>query len=147
MEIRAVSYNHVLNSEALLKEYGDECSIPEIGAPNPQREAYGRMEQSGLMHTFGVFEGYELIGFASILLFVLPHYGKKIANVESLFLTKAHRKGFAGLKLLSYIEAWAKANQCVVMLYNARAGSRLERLLGCLSRYKRTNSVFLWSVE
>ena len=147
LEIRQISYVEVLNSPALLAEYGAECSIPEIGSPDPQRETYARMESSGLMHSFGVFDGLELVGFASILVFVLPHYGKKIANVESLFLANSHRRGNAGTRLMRHIEAWVKQEQCVAVLYNARAGTRLERLLNAFSRYKRTNSVFLWSAS
>lgn len=148
LEIRPISYVEVLDSPALLAEYGAECSIPEIGTPDPQRETYARMESAGLMHSFGVFDGKELVGFAAILVFVLPHYGKQIANVESLFLRKSHRLGYAGIKLLRQIELWAEKKQCVGMLYNARAGSGLEALLSVLPRrYERTNSVYLRSLS
>jgi GNAT superfamily N-acetyltransferase len=147
LTIRPISYVDVLDQSELLAEYAEECSIPEIGTPNPQRETYARMESYGLMHSFGMFDGVELVGFASILVFVLPHYGKQIANVESLFLRKSHRRGFAGTQFLRHIEAWAAEKKCAVVLYNARAGSRLEKLLFSLKRYQRTNSVFLWSAS
>src|SRR5207302_758034 len=89
VEIRPISYTEILDAAALLAEYSAECSIPEIGTPNPQREMYAKMESCGLMHSFGAFEGDDLVGFATILVCVLPHYGKKIATVESLFLAKA----------------------------------------------------------
>ena len=150
LALRRVSYVEILDSpsaQALLAEYSAECSIPEIGSPDPQREMYARMESSGLMHSFGIFDGEELVGFATLLVFVLPHYGKQVANVESLFLAKAHRRGDRGLRLLEEIEAWAREQRCVAMLYNARAGTRLERLLGSIPKYTRTNSVFLWSAS
>jgi GNAT superfamily N-acetyltransferase len=149
LTIRRISYASILDSpqaRALLDEYSAECSIPEIGTPNPQRETYARMESSGLMDSFGVFEGEDLVGFATVLVFVLPHYGVKILNVESLFLSGAHRRGGLGVALMSHLEAFAREKQCAGVLYNARAGSRLERLLEALPEYKRTNSVFLWSV-
>lgn len=145
IEIRRISYAEILDdprSAALLAEYSAECSIPEIGIPNPQRETYEHMEKSGLMQSFGVFAEEGLVGFATILLFVLPHYGRKIANVESLFVTKEHRPG---RYLLDHIEAHAKAESCCGVLYNARRGSQLEKLLSLIPKYKRTNSVFLWS--
>ncbi len=148
LAIRPISYAEILDSPdaaELLAEYSAECSIPEIGVPDPQRETYARMESLGLMHSFGVFGKKSLVGFATILVFVLPHYGKKIANVESLFLAKAHRRGGAGRQLLAKIEQAAVEMGCCGMLYNARAGSRLEQLLSSLPRYKRTNSVFFWS--
>lgn len=147
LEIRPISYVAVLDSPALLAEYSAECSILEIGTPNPRRETYARMEAGGLMHSFGVFDGKELVGFAAILVFVLPHYGKQIANVESLFLLKSHRRGFEGTRFLRYIEAWAAEKKCEGVLYNARAGTRLEKLLLSIKRYQRTNSVFLWSAK
>lgn len=146
MTIKPVSYAEILDSpeaEGLLAEYSAECSIPEIGPTCPQRQIYTAMEATGMMHSFGAFEGSKLIGFATILAFVLPHYGKKVATVESLFVAKAHRNGRIGLMLMDEIETIAKRMECSVILYNARAGSRLERFLGALSKYQRTNSVFL----
>lgn len=147
LEIRPISYVEVLDSPALLAEYGAECSIPEIGTPNPQRETYARMESAGLMHSFGMFDGADLVGFAAVLVFILPHYGKQVATVESLFIRKSHRRGFVGTQFLRHVEAWAAEKKCEVVLYNARAGSRLEKLLFSLKRYQRTNSVFLWSAS
>lgn len=148
LEVHPISYVEILDpaNSALLAEYSTECSIPEIGTPNPQRDTYARMESSGLMHSFGAFDGDTLVGFATVLVCVLPHYGKKIATVESLFLAKSHRHGSAGRELMAEIESWVKSEQCAGMLYNARAGSSLERLLSSLPKYQRTNSVFLWSV-
>jgi GNAT superfamily N-acetyltransferase len=150
LTIKPIKYTQILdspNAQTLLAEYSAECSIPEIGAPNPQRELYARMEASDLMHSFGVFAENEMIGFATVLIFPLPHYGKQIANVESLFVAKAHRGGGSGRGLMQFIETFATAMNCAGVLYNARMGSNLERLLGSLPRYKRTNSVFLWSAN
>jgi acetyltransferase (GNAT) family protein len=147
LALRLISYADILDNDKtaeLLKEYSEECSIPEIGRPNPQREIYASMEKSGLMYSFGVFDDDELVGFVTLLLFILPHYGKKIANVESLFLSKSHRNGSNGIWLMEKIEEWVKMMQCVGMLYNSRAGSRLESLLSSLPKYTHTNSVFLW---
>jgi GNAT superfamily N-acetyltransferase len=151
LEIRPISYAAILDApdaEALLLEYAVECSIPELGPPVPQRETYARMESSGLMHAFGAFDGRDLVGFATVLVCILPHYGKKIATVESLFLARSYRRGGAGGWLMNQVEEWVKEAGCVGMLYNARAGSVLERLLASIpKRYQRTNSVFLWSVS
>ena len=151
MEIRHISYSDILdsaNAGELLKEYSEECAIPEIGATNPQREMYARMESSGLMHSFGVFEGDHLVGFATLLVFVLPHYGKLIANVESMFVMRSHRSNGSGKRLMQELEAWAHDKKCEVLLYNARTGSRLERLLSASApNYERTNSVFLRRVS
>lgn len=133
----------MLANEELIREYSEECSIPEIGPINPQRHIYDRMEESGLMHGVGAFDGEKLVGFALLLIFVLPHYGKKVANVESMFLAKSHRKCGEGRNLIRHIESVAKDHQCSAMLYNVRQGTRLESLMTALPEYKQTNSVFL----
>jgi GNAT superfamily N-acetyltransferase len=150
LEIRRITYDEILdapNAGALFKEYGEECSIPEIGEPNPQRAMYAWMEKADLMHSFGAYESGELVGFATVLVSVLPHYGKKIANMESFFLGQSHRRGNAGRTFMAWLEAFAKEMECAALLYNARAGSSLEKLLGAIPEYQRTNSVFLWKVS
>lgn len=145
MEIKPVSYSDILNApnaSELLTEYGAECSIPEIGEIHPQAAMYAQMEASGLMRTFGMFHAEQLAGFASELLFVLPHYGLKVATIESIFLARQHRSGRAGNALMSTIEDRARAEGCVTALYNARAGSSFERMLSLSKPYVRTNSVF-----
>ena len=144
--VLAIRYADILDApEAadLLREYSAECSIPEIGPTCPQRQMYASMESSGLMHSFGAYEGSALVGFATLLVFVLPHYGKKIANVESLFLAKAHRRGGLGSLLMDELEKFAREMQCCGVLYNARTGSQFEKYLAAVPQYKRTNSVFL----
>ena len=144
-EIRPLCYAEILdsaNSEQLLAEYAAECSIPEIGVPNPQKELYAQMESSGLMKCFGVFGDGVLIGFAAMLFFVVPHYGKKVASVESLFVEQEHRSSGMGIALMRTIEEEAKASECVAVLYSAPTGSQLERLLSLSKSCRRTNSVF-----
>lgn len=145
--IQAIKYTDILDSPesaALLTEYSAECSIPEIGEPCPQRHMYEGMEKMGLMHSLGVYEGAKLVGFATLLIFVLPHYGKKIANVESLFLGKDHRRSGVGGRLMTAVQTFATEMECCGVLYNSRVGSQLERLLELMPNYQRTNSVFLW---
>ena len=146
MEIRAISYAQILdapNARELVAEYAAECSIPEIGVINPQREMYAKAEKAGTFRSFGAFRGEELVGFASVLVFLLPHYGQKIATVESIFLAARERPSWAGNSLMNAIEQFTREQGCKVILYNARAGSRFEKLLSLMKPYKRTNSVFL----
>lgn len=144
-EIRPLRYGDILgaqNSAELLAEYSEECSIPEIGEPNPQNALYARMEAAGFMHCFGAFEDGSLIGFAAVLFYVLPHYGKKVASVESLFLAKNRRSNGAGSELMSTLEHEAKTNGCEAILYSAPTGGQLERLLSAKKSCRRTNAVF-----
>lgn len=126
----------------MFAEYAKESSIPEIGEINPQAQLYAAMEASGMLRIFGAYVEDVLVGFATILLYVLPHYGKKIATVESLFLMQSQRKTGLGKGLMDEIERCAKEHDCVAILYSAPFGSQLERLLDISRPYRQTNSIF-----
>ena len=142
--IRRVSYVDILadpHAQELIGEYAAECSIPAIGRIEPQIEMYRALEESGMMRCFGVYDGNTLVGFASVLISILPHYGRKVATVESLFVASAHRPKH-GKDLLKTLETDAAEADCEAILYSARAGSQLELLLLLKSAYRFTNSVF-----
>lgn len=143
--IRTIRYSDILdapNASRLIEDYSAECSIPEIGETNPQRELYSAMEATGLMQDFGAFHDDLLVGFASILIYVLPHYGAKIATVESLFVDRSYRRFGYGSQLKATVRQFARERNCVVILYSAPVGSQLEKLLSLQSSCRRTNSVF-----
>lgn len=145
-DIRRVSWADILSAPAwpaLLAEYSAECSIPEIGTPDPQPTLYALMESTGILQCFGAYDGAQLIGFASVQAFPLPHYGKRVANVESLFVPQVHRRfTVVGLELLRTARKYGRQQGCKVILYNAPVGSSFERLLELRRRSRRTNSVF-----
>jgi hypothetical protein len=128
--------------DTLFAAYAEECSIPAIGKPNPQPEIYQMMEEAGLLKCFGLYDGPTLVGFASVLVTVLPHYGKQAATVESIFVSREYRDGIGSAKLLNNVEAFAGATGCVVILYIAPVGSEFAQFLEGRDKYERTNSVF-----
>jgi GNAT superfamily N-acetyltransferase len=149
MAIRPVTSREILsapNSVALMLEYAAECSIPEIGQICPQGDMYEQMEGTGRFQCFGVFEGDLLTGFASVLVYVVPHYGKKLATLESLFIAREHRRGRLGSELMHTIEDYARKSGCVAIQYVAPAGGQLERLLHLLQDYRHSNTVFTRSL-
>lgn len=145
--IKPVSYAEILdapNSKELLREYADECSLPELGESSPQRELYEMLEKSGGFQAFGVYEGETLAGFASVLIYVLPHYGKKIATTESIFLGSGYRtKGIPGLYLLDFIADYARDNGCCSFIYTAPVGSKFDKMMRLFDNYRHTNNVYL----
>lgn len=142
MTIKPVGYAELLKHADLLAEYAAECSIHEIGAINPQPDIYEAMERAGISRMFGAFSEGFLIGFASMLVTVLPHYGQKTATVESLFVSEPFRKTGAGLGLMAAMEDYASEAGCKAMLYSAPTGGKLERLLSRRKGSRRTNAVF-----
>lgn len=141
--IEQVPVAEVVASKALISEYAKECSIAAIGEINPQAEAYTAMDQNGLLRAFMVKGDDSLpIGFAIVLTPVLPHYGVRVATLESLFVTKDKRNGGAGRELMATVEQYAKEADCVGILYSSPAGSQFEKLLDASKEYQRTNAVF-----
>lgn len=145
--IRPVSYATILydpNAASLLAEYAAECSIPALGVPSPQRDLYAMLEASGGFQAFGVYDGDVLVGFASVLIYALPHYGQKIATTESIFISESQRG--MGHGLLGYLNEYARENGCVAFLYTAPQGSRFDRMMSVMDEYSHTNNVYLRSL-
>jgi GNAT superfamily N-acetyltransferase len=145
VSIKPVSYAELFaapNFKDLVRQYDLECSLPQIGPIDPQPQMYAALEAAGAMQCFGAYQGDVLIGFASVLASVLPHYGRKVASIESLFVAKSHRMTGAGTSLMLAVESFAAAFGCVGIGYSAPVGSQLERVLIRRGQYKRTHSVF-----
>lgn len=140
MTIEPITHKDIAACPELLAEYADECSLPALGKHNPQWPMYQKMEDMGMMHSFGVFCGDEMVGFSVVLSTLLPHYGVKAATVETLFVSKNARDSGAGVKLMQAVEKHAKNIECTAIFYSAPTGGKLEEVLG--KRYPRTNSVF-----
>lgn len=141
-EVRACRAAEIFDDPAsaeLFAEYARECSIPEA---EPQRRMYEAMEQSGALQGFGAYVAGELVGFVTILSSVMPHHGKRVATIESLFVLPSQRDSGAGNALLSAAKQYASESGCVVVLYTARIGSRLETVLYRRSGCKATHTVF-----
>lgn len=145
MNITPVTYRELLDDPAwpaLEAEYSAECSLPELGSPNPQRHLYAALEASGGLQCFGVYRD-GLHGFLSPLIYTLPHYGKKMAATESLFLSRSQRCGRTGMEMLDFFADYAKAKDCAAAQIMAPVGSRLSALLSAKSEYRHSNNVFV----
>lgn len=149
LTIERVSYAEILgaaNAAALIAEYAAECSIPEIGVISPQAEMYAAMEKSGNFQVFGAFDGRLPVGFAAPLTYLNPHYGRRIATMESVFLARTHRSGRAGNQLMNAAEEYGRERECEAMLYSAKKGSQFEKLMYLLKPYHPTHTVFMRSL-
>jgi hypothetical protein len=142
IQVKLAPVSEVLDSTVLIEEYAAECSIPAIGEINPQRDIYALIEKSGISQSFMVSEDEKDIGFAILLMPILPHYGNKVANLECIFIAKSRRRTGAGLDLMREVERYAQQAGCVGILYSSPAGGQLEKLLDASKGYQRTNVIF-----
>lgn len=127
------------NSPTLFKEYAAECMVDDYA---PQRNMYEAMSKSEILHCFGCHIADELIGFISIITSVMPHNGKKLSTIESVFVTSTQRDSGAGEALLLEAERFSKESGSVALTCSPRIGSRLEKVLMRRSGYNPTHTIF-----
>lgn len=146
IEIRRCLVSDIQQSPAvddIVREYADESSIKEIGEAEPDFAMYQSMEESGVLHAIGAFDGDDLVGFAFVFYYGLPHYkGRCIATTESIFVLHKHRKNGAGIKLIRAAESMARELGAPALLISSPYGGRLATVLPQLS-YRQSNQVFV----
>lgn len=145
IEIRPCTVTEVEQSaslQQLLSDYARESSLPELGNASAHFETYRGMEAAGLLRIIGAF-GPDLVGFAAVLVYGLPHYGgRRVASTESIFVAPAARAGGTGLKLLRAAEEMARDLGAAALLVSAPVGGRLAQVLP-RSGYRESNRVFI----
>lgn len=131
---------------ALVDEYAAEAVRAELGGINVQADQYKMFESLGMMRFAGAWRGSELVGFATVMAAVAPHYGKKLATTETLFLSKDARSGGAGIDLIREAERMAKEMGAVGFFVSAPAGGALSKVLP-RTGFRHTNEMFFKGLE
>jgi len=135
-------YDNAASAE-LMAKYSSECANPLMGAIAARRESYEEFERLGVGRFYGVFEQSSLVGFACVLIAVVPHFGQLYATTESLFVERSARRRGAGRLLMDTVEQDSRERGCIGLFYTAPVRSRFARLLAMLPwRYTHTNDVY-----
>jgi GNAT superfamily N-acetyltransferase len=134
------------DSTALFAEYERECANPLTGTTAPQRAMYEAIEGLGLAQCFAARADGLLCGCAFVLIAAVPHYGRRFATVESLFVLSGARMSGLGRQLMYAVEAHAQEAGCSAIFYSAPVASRLAKLLSLLDGYRNTNLIFTRSL-
>jgi GNAT superfamily N-acetyltransferase len=129
----------------LLAAYAEESHLPELGEPEPCFATYRAMEAGGALHAIGAFSP-DLVGFAILLVYGLPHYaGRRVGSLESFFVLPGFRGFGTGRKLLHAAELQAAELGAAGFLVSAPLGGRLDAVLS-KSNYRPSNIVFVRSL-
>ena len=131
---------------ALVQEYADECANRGLPPPLAHLDRYPMLEAAGVLHPVAATLGDELIGFITVLVSVLPHYGFSVAMSESYFVAKVHRHTLAGLKLLVAAEAKARELGTHGIYVSSPTGGALDKVLA-RAGYHETNKVYFKRVD
>lgn len=138
---------HAPNIEVVLDEYAAESAIPALAPHDPQWHTYQAAEDIGILRAVGAFQGDELVGGVLLMCGVLPHYGKRVATTESLFVTPEARRAGIGTQILREAKRVAAEMGAVLLMVSAPVGGKLEAVLDADPAYDRTNAIFVTVLE
>lgn len=97
---------------------------------SPDVERYQLMESSGNVIALFAYEKEDLIGYSVSFIASHLHYSDLVyAQNDVLFVSREHRKGRTGLALIQETEAAAKRAGCQMIIWHAKQGTALDRLM------------------
>lgn len=142
--IKQITFDELYNDPAfasLMVEYEEESAIDGLPSIKVKIELYRNYEQNGAFYVVASYHEDKLIGFATVLSPIMPHFSALISVCESLFVAKEFRKTGAGLKLIKDCENHATKLGSPGLLMSAPMGGSLAEILPKVG-YKETNRVF-----
>lgn len=135
------------NVVGLLDEYSHECAIEGLPVPTANWPLYTKLEINGALQFLSATSNGWLIGLATVISTIVPHYAAITSVMESLFVLPEYRKTGAGLKLMRLAEKHAKEMGATGLLISAPFYGSLVNLLEKDNNYKETNRVFFRSFK
>lgn len=144
-EIRKVSAADVLeaeNAKELFDMYHDEVRTAGMPVHKPDEGAYHALEDCGILHAWGLYREGLLVGFLSLLVSHVPHFGEKIATTESFYVRPEHRGSGTGRGLLKSAEAFARETGCVGFWIPAPVGGSLSKAISIWGYRKAYEAYF-----
>ena len=125
----------------LISLYSDECRIQGMPVPNPDKDLYQALEESGLYHFFEVLLNGDLVGFTGCMISPNPHYGVKIMSIESLYISPDARKAGVGTELIRELRKFSEELKVPLFLGGPR-GSAMSKYLNILESKGECKNVY-----
>ncbi len=97
--------------------------------PEPSRELYDMLEQSGALIAFGAYDGDRMVGYVSAMLYRHPHYPMTVAQHDTLYLLPEYRQGSAALRMMRAVEVSAAERGAERMMWHAKLDSQFSHIL------------------
>ena len=140
VEIAVESVEQLDQSEIwpLFEDHRDELTTNKaLMVLAPDWDRYVTCERVGAFFVMTAREAGRLVGYSAN--FIAPHLhysGMVYANNDLLFLAKSHRKGSLGLRLIRETEREAQRRGARMVVWHAKAGTALDRMLQRLKPYR-----------
>jgi len=108
----------------LLQEHKEEIAHYQDILLNPDQPAYEQAEDRGLLRCYVARLNGELVGYAIFFVKRNMHYRDSLQAVQDvLFVTKPHRHGRVGLKLIQYSEDQLKTEGVQVCYHHVKVST------------------------
>jgi len=137
LDIRESTVDEMLReAPKLFQDHWDEIALnKDVMVLKPNEPVYRAMEREGQLLILGAYKGGELIGYSVNFLVRHPHYADlQVCQNDLLFIAREHRAGVLGVRLIRVTESAAKARGAQLMLWHAKEGSALAKIMprmGC----------------
>ena len=120
--------------EIMRDHWAEVGSHQGVRALNIPADKYADLESRGmLLSLFALDERGEIAGYSINIVAMNMHSADTCyVQNDALFLSNAHRKGFAGIRLMKETEKAAKARGAKLMIWHAKEQTGLDRLLPLL---------------
>jgi predicted GNAT superfamily acetyltransferase len=131
-EIRLSNVDEMLaNASELFSEHWEEIALnKQVMVLKPDEQKYRAAEENGMLLILAAFEGDKVVGYSVNIVTNHLHYADLITcSNDLLFVTEGKRNGRLGLQLIRATEKMAKERGARLMLWHAKQGTPLEKMM------------------
>lgn len=117
--------------QQLIKDHWQEIAVNKDRIKlNPDWDAYEELEKNNRLKIFTAREDGNLVGYFVVITGVNIHYKDHLfGQNDVLYLSKDHRKGFTGIKLIKFAERCLKEDGISVLNINTKDHKPFDKLL------------------
>ena len=147
MKIKNIHIKELLDSEEapeLFKLYSDEAQSSTVSTPfNPNYEMYLQLEDMGILDACIILtEDNKIVGFATMLTTVMPHYSATASTIESIFIMKEYRGNNNFKNLLNRLIDTAKTKNSVNLFVSTPVVSSADKVMGRTKGFSKISHIY-----
>ena len=131
-EIRLATVDEMLAEAQILfdEHYEEIARNKQVMVLKPDEETYRKSEEMGTIFILSARQNDVLIGYSVNFVSNHLHYADlKLAQNDLLFISKEHRGGRVGLRLIKDTENHARSLGCKLMLWHCKPNTPLNEIL------------------
>ena len=131
-EIRLATVDEMLAEAQILfdEHYEEIARNKQVMVLKPDEETYRKSEEMGTIFILSARQNDVLIGYSVNFVSNHLHYADlKFAQNDLLFISKEHRGGRVGLRLIKDTENHARSLGCKLMLWHCKPNTPLNEIL------------------